>query len=405
MPVQMIGIDYEKANLDIRSVFALQGQKGEQALLTIKNQEPVNGVVLIATCNRTELYISTRNPVERLSDIVCSLCEADTERYSEYFVERQEEEAIDHLFLLACGMKSKVFGEDQIISQVKNALSQARELHTTDPLLEKMFQYAITAAKKVKSSVRLTAVEASVVREMGQTLLREFADLKEKKCLVIGNGEIGRLAAKQLVELGARVTVTVRNYKTRQVEIPTGCRMIDYRERYEVLRDFDIIVSATTSPHHTIKYEDCHTLLEDGRHRVLVDLAVPRDISSRFAQVQNIHLYNIDSLGGANTDVNNQQVKEALKIIEEYKKRLQIDGDIKGYIHTIQKIGQEGGELSYGRIEKELRSLVMEEHRELVRQLVVCGAEKTITSMLFDLRKKVSSEAWMECIDALGNKE
>lgn len=93
---------------------------------------------------------------------------------------------------------------------------------TTDPVLERLFQMAITAAKKVKSTVRLTAVENSVIYELKKVLDKDFECIEGLKCMVIGNGEIGRLAADFMVQQKADVTVTIRNYKTRQVKFQTA---------------------------------------------------------------------------------------------------------------------------------------------------------------------------------------
>ena len=168
--LQMIGIDYEKADLNIRSLFAFQPSASLEGMQVLKNKYGLDGIVIVSTCNRTEVYVSAKEEVKDLFALVCSLKKIDSEKYEKYVVERQNQDAIHHLFQLACGMKSKVFGEDQIITQVKTALLQAREAETTDAYLEKVFQGAITAAKKIKSQVHLTAVKASVIEEMKKVL-------------------------------------------------------------------------------------------------------------------------------------------------------------------------------------------------------------------------------------------
>ena len=227
MELQMIGIDYEHADIDIRSVFSFQHHATCDILEYIKENSDISGAVLISTCNRTELYISCRKYIDNLKEQLCFLGNVPYDKYSSYMIQRENDDVIYHLFRLACGMKSKIFGEDQIITQVKNALATAREAQTTDPVLERLFQTAITAAKKVKSTVRLTAVENSVIYELKKVLDKDFESIEGLKCMVIGNGEIGRLAADFMVQQKADVTVTIRNYKTRQVKVPNGCNIID----------------------------------------------------------------------------------------------------------------------------------------------------------------------------------
>ena len=401
MILQMVGIDYEKADLDTRELFSFHKHSLLGAMEYIQSEYELNGVILLSTCNRTELYVSTDETIEDLFELLCAAKKVSKEQYQNYAIERRGQEAIDHLFQLACGMKSKIFGEDQIISQVKTALLQAREAETTDTYLEKVFQTAIATAKKVKKEVHLTAVKTSVIEEMLKALNNHFQTLQGKKCMVIGNGEIGRLAAERMAAEQAEVTMTVRNYKTREVEIPEGCKTVDYKDRYEGMADYDIVISATSSPHHTIKYEDSHTLFEDGRQHVFVDLAVPRDISSRYGQVENIILYNIDTLGGVSkTEQDNEALALALAIIKEEEEELKSWDNFRVYVPSVQAIGHVNGLLTYKRMEKKLKKIIEPEHQKEAEQLIRNATEKTITSMLFDLRKNLPMEYWKVCMEA-----
>lgn len=402
MQVQMIGIDYEKADLDTRSLFSFHHHASFEGMLYLKETYKLGGVVILSTCNRTEVYISTEERRKDLLDMVCSLKDISPDKYRDMVVERDGQEAIDHLFQLACGMKSKVFGEDQIITQVKTALSDAREAQTADRNLEKVFQAAITAAKKVKSTVHLTAIKTSVVEQMKEALYREKESLLGVRCLVIGNGEIGRLAASCMVEEGAEVAITVRNYKTRQVEIPKGCKTLDYADRYAHLQEFEIIISATASPHHTIKYEDCAHLLQDGKHRYLVDLAVPRDISSRFRKENYVTTYDIDRLGSVPGMLKDDKaVALAMEIIREQEEKLSSQKEMQEYVELIQDIGDMGADVSYKRIKKQVNKVLLEEAKPVVEEQIRLGTKKTITSMLFDIRKHMEEEQWEACLSAI----
>lgn len=397
MFIQMLGIDYEKAGVDVRSVFSFQNHEVKDSLTYLKNTYNLSGVILISTCNRTELYISSVKKCN-IKEIFCSLKEVKCCDYEKYFVIRENEAAIRHIFMVACGMKSKVFGEDQIITQVKNSLSVARERETTDYQLEKLFQNAITAAKKIKTELRLTAVQASVITEMNNALIGELGSIKNKKCMVIGNGEIGRLAAEAMVKNGADVTVTVRDYKTGNASVPFGCKKVDYHKRYDVIANFDIIISATASPHYTVKYSECSDIFRDGVHRILIDLAVPRDISPQFEKEDNISLYNIDSFGGVSTSAkDNKAVELAMRIIQEYEDKLRQEQLIKENIEVIKNIGELGGELSYFRIKKELEKSDSDDMQRLIMQ----GASKTISAILFDIQKNLPPEYFKACLNAI----
>ena len=294
------------------------------------------------------------------------------------------------------------FREDQIITQVKTALLQAREAETTDAYLEKVFQGAITAAKKIKSQVHLTAVKTSVIEEMKRVLQEHKKSLEGCKCLVIGNGEIGRLAATAMIAEKAIVTVTVRNYKTRQVEIPKGCKVVDYKDRLQQVKECEIIISATTSPHHTIKYEECANLFRDGKQRILIDLAVPRDISSLFAEEKDVLLYNIDTLGGNSVaKQDDTAMAKALDIIKEYEDKLTKQQQIQEFLSDIQTIGEISGEVAYKRIKKPLNRALEEQQQDEIEKLMRQGTKKTISSLLFDIKKMLPDKYWEECLKAM----
>lgn len=405
MILQMVGIDYQKADLEIRELFSFHKHSAIQAMEQIKEEFDVNGVVLLATCNRTELYISVEKPVASVLEMLCFIKQVSYEKYKQYSIERTEKDAMDHLFRLACGMKSKIFGEDQILTQIKMALVSSRDAQTTDSFLERVFQTAIATGKKVKTKVHLTAVQTSVVEEMIKVCQEKYPSLANKKCMVIGNGEIGRLASKRMSQLGADVMVTVRNYKTKQVEIPAGCSSMDYQDRYQVIGDYDIIVSATTSPHHTVKYEETKALFAKDKPYLFFDLAVPRDISSAFSMVENIELYNIDLLGGATGSMlDNDALKNALSIIEEEEKELESWNTFRDFVPIVKKIAQVEGSLIYHRAEKGLKQYVKDGDAEEMENLLRAATEKTVTSMLFDLRKNLPMKYWQVCLDALAKE-
>ena len=195
--------------------------------------------------------------------------------------------------------------------------------------------------------------------------------------------------------------MTVRNYKTREVEIPDGCETIDYKDRYQDMADYDVVISATSSPHHTIKYEDSHTLFEDDNQHILVDLAVPRDISSKYEEVPNVILYNIDTLGGASrTEQDNEAMALALSIIREEEAELKLWDKFRKYVPMVQTIGHVGGLLTYKRMEKKVKKIVADEAQIELEEMVRKATEKTITSMLFDLRKNLPMEYWRPCMEA-----
>ena len=277
MGIQMIGIDHSVAEIDIRTIFSFTKKCTAEALEQLKQVKGVEGCVLLSTCNRMELWVSTNEDFsDDLYELLCRIREVDPGRYRQYFKRREERDAVHHLFRLAGGLESRILGEDQIVTQVKDALAFARENFATDHVLETLFRQAVTAAKKVKTGIALSPSDQSVVHIAIQTLKEQGYIFEGKKCMVIGNGVMGKLAANQIRRQGADVTVTVRQYRSGIVEIPEKCHRIDYGRRMELFGECDYVVSATVSPNYTLTRE----LVEEHLQKpvVLIDLAVPRDI-------------------------------------------------------------------------------------------------------------------------------
>ena len=219
----------------------------------LKKIPGIQGCVILSTCSRMELWASTKADWNgTLLEELCKIKEVDPTQYGEYFVERNEEEAVDHLFHLTSGLKSMILAEDQIITQVKDALTLAREAFVTDNVLEVLFRKAVTAGKKVKTNVIFSRANQTAMDQAIEMLKERKFPLSDARCMVIGNGEMGKLAAQSLKRTGADVTVTVRQYRSGVVTIPMGCSRINYGERLNFLPGCDLVVSATASPNYTL---------------------------------------------------------------------------------------------------------------------------------------------------------
>ena len=313
MAIQMIGIDHSVAEIDIRTIFSFTKKSTEEALICLKQVKGIEGCVLLSTCNRMELWLSTSEAYDsNIYELLCEIRKVDPEQYRQYFTYRQEKEAVHHLFRLAGGLESRILGEDQIITQVKDALRLAREHFAADHVLETLFRQAVTAAKKVKTGIALSASDQSVVHIAIRNLKENGHEFQGKTCMVIGNGVMGKLAAEQLRLQGAEVTVTVRQYRSGVVEIPAKCSRIDYGRRMELFGACDYVVSATVSPNYTLTRELVETAVR--KPVVLIDLAVPRDIDPQVQKIQGVTLFDIDCF---REEARSEEQKAAIHAAEE----------------------------------------------------------------------------------------
>ena len=292
----MTGIDFVHAPLEKREAVSLVRGQVQALLPCIAAQKGVQGCVLLATCNRTELYLHGAEGTQL--DALAVLAEAagfDAAEYRGCSITRTGEDAVHHLMKVAAGLESQIFGDDQIVSQVKGAVALAREAKTVDAVLDTMFRRAVTAGKRVRTETRLTGVPASAAEVGARRAAQFFGSLEGKHAVVIGNGEMGRLAASTLRAQGCAVTVTLRSYHHGETVVPAGCDTWPYDTRCEVLDGADLAVSATTSPHFTLTAEQVAAMRNPPR--LLLDLAMPRDIEQAVGEDGRVRLLNLDDLG------------------------------------------------------------------------------------------------------------
>jgi len=162
----MAGIDFTMAQINVRQCFAFTKSAMTLAMEKMKQEKEIKGCVILSTCNRMELWVSLSDgAMLDLRSYICCLKELDGEQYKKFLKVREGEEAIRHLFLLSAGMKSQIVGEDQILTQVKEAAAFAREQECMDHVLEVLFRMAVTAGKQVKTEVPMDKANFSAAHQ------------------------------------------------------------------------------------------------------------------------------------------------------------------------------------------------------------------------------------------------
>ncbi|MCU6763332.1 Glutamyl-tRNA reductase [uncultured Roseburia sp.] len=406
MGIQMIGIDHTTADVDTRALFSFTKKSSAEMMLNLKEQPGIMGCIIISTCNRMELWLSTEETFdEDLLELLCRQKQVEKEAYESAFIYRQGHEAAEHLFWLTCGLKSQILAEDQIISQVKDALSWARENFTTDGVLEVLFRKAVTAAKEVKTKVVFSRANETAMDQAILMLKKRGFLFDRSTCMVIGNGEMGKLAAQSLQQTGADVTVTVRQYRSGMVNIPLGCSRINYGERMEFLPECDLVVSATASPNFTLTRE----LLEQveirpkGKKLILIDLAVPRDIDPKAGGLEWVRLYDIDDFKlNDMSDKVRQSVNEARRILDKEMEEFYSWLQGRDMIPRIQEVKASAVEDLYLRIHKVLGRLPLEEEqKKALKNSIDTAAGKVIMKLIFGLRDSLDKEEFLDCLEGL----
>ncbi|MCD8365382.1 MAG: glutamyl-tRNA reductase [Clostridiales bacterium] len=402
MGITMTGIDHNAAEIDIRMHFSCTKKYTEEFLLYLKELPDIEGCVLLSTCNRMELWVSFSEKWEGdLYEIFCAHRGLNPDLYREYFTSRREQDAVRHLFRLTAGLESRILGDEQIISQVRDALTFSRQLYTTDHVLETLFRQAVTAAKKVRTQVPLSFSDQSVVHAAIRNLKRQGMTFSGRNCLVIGNGAMGKLAASLLQSEGSFVTVTVRQYHSGMVDIPAGCSRIDYGRRMEIFPQCDYIFSATVSPNCTLTREAVAQALT--KPVTLVDLAVPRDIEPTVSSLPGVRLFDVDSFREeAHSEAQKMAICEAQTILNA-----QMDDFFTWYhcmdvIPQIEELKQQMARDLSPRLRKELRKLPLDcDDRQYLTCEIEAAEKRAANKLLFGLRDNLDPQTFRKCLDCL----
>ncbi len=330
MGIQIISISHKNAPLHVRELFAYTKEQQITMMQKMTEYTEISECVVLATCNRTEMYVYADDGSEGLvfthmvDGLLAGAGADEEEDISNYLLFFQGDKAISHLFKVAAGLDSMVIGEDQILGQVKTAQQQAQAAGTTGVYLNTFFRMAVTGAKKVKTDTDLSKTSVSTATLAIKVAEDALGSLKGKKVMVIGaTGRIGGIVLMNLISLKEpEIYVTTR--KNKMISTKHGqnqFQTIEYEERYEYADAMDVIISATASPHYTLTYGKLKPALTTEKQRVFVDLAVPMDIEAKTANLPGVTGYNIDDftrIARENNQKKLQEAEAASGILDEY---------------------------------------------------------------------------------------
>lgn len=387
MKLCMAGIDASAPFEEREKLSLVRGQV--QAMLPRIAEQTGCAAVLLATCSRTELYLHAEGE-RALPYPAEALCRAAGVAASAFVTRREGADAVRHLMHVAAGMQSQIFGDDQIVSQVKDAVALAREAKTTDAVLDTLFRRAVTAGKRVRTETRLTGVPASAAEVGVRRAERFFGSLAGRRAVVIGNGEMGRLAARALVRAGSEVTVTLRTYRHGETLVPQGCGTVPYDRRLDAIEGADLVVSATTSPHFTLTAAQMQTLLCPPR--LLLDLAMPRDIESTAAGAQTA-LFNLDDLGDLG-DADDTSRETAECILDEETREFFAWLNYRAALPLIAEI--KSAAIERVRHMRDYDALAAEGDAETLAELAVSRAVELV---LGGMKEKVNVQSMKDCLE------
>jgi glutamyl-tRNA reductase len=297
-------VSHHHAPLEVRERLYLQdGHAGELA-------EALGEAVVLSTCNRTEIYLLGGDP----DDARRELEERSGLGLEGVLARWDDGEAVTHLFRVAAGLDSLVPGESQILGQVRDAYESARTRGATGALLNRLFEDALRAGKRVRTEAKLHELPESVAASAVELGVRELGGAKGKRALLFGAGKMSELAARNLRERGAEVVIASRTLESAQdLAERVGGTAAAFDAVAVELPEADLVISATRCPYPILHAE---AVRPREKPLVLVDVAVPRDLDPAIGELEGCTLFDIDALGEGLVG-REEDVREAEAIVAE----------------------------------------------------------------------------------------
>jgi glutamyl-tRNA reductase len=298
-----LGINHTTASVDLREKVAFTPERLTTALQEACVACQLDDLVILSTCNRTELYAITEQP-ERLLGWLAHSNGLTPDHLLQHVYQFENEAAVNHLMRVASGLDSMMLGEPQILGQVKNALQLAKHQGVVSPIFNRVFEHTFYAAKKVRSETAVGAHAISMGYAVVQLAQQVFSDLSDTTAMIVAAGEMNSLVARHLVEHGiGRLLICNRGQEraanlAEELSSRVAVEIIPFDQLAAHLSRADIVSSCTGSLHTVIELAQVKTALKTRRYRpmLLVDLAVPRDIDTKAGDLDGIYLYGVDNL-------------------------------------------------------------------------------------------------------------
>ena len=299
----LLGINHTTAPIEIRERLAIPAERLADAIRTLAHQPGVREGIILSTCNRVELLTLQEDSASSGADLLRFLEEyfaVAPATITPHLYEYREREAVRHLFRVASSLDSMVVGEPQILGQVKESYTVAREVGAVSGSLDTLIQRAFTVAKKVRSETQIGSSSVSIASVAVDLARKIFGTLQGKTVLLVGAGKMSELAARHLIQQGASNILVANRTQERAEKIALRFNggVIPFDTLYDQAARADIVITSTGAPQKLFGRSHGQHFLHSRRNRPMffIDIAVPRDVDPRMNEIEGCFVYDVDDL-------------------------------------------------------------------------------------------------------------
>ena len=318
--ILLLGLNHKTAPIEVRECLAFDAGETDTALDGLVSCPAVDEALLVSTCNRVEVLVTTADPLgatAQIKDFIAVFKHRAVADFEAAFYRHLNDDAVRHVFRVAASLDSMVVGEPQILGQIKTAYLAAIRRKSTGAILNRLLHRTFFVAKRIRTETGIGDRAVSISYAAVELSRKIFGALAGRKVLLIGAGEMAELAVEHLVRHQVGDILVANRTFARGVALAThfGGKAIRYEEIADSLTQADIIISSTGAPGFVVERDMVRSVLRQRRNRPLffIDIAVPRDIDPRINRMANVYVYDIDDLKGVVDENIEDRQREALK--------------------------------------------------------------------------------------------
>ncbi len=320
----LVGTNYKYSPVQTRERLSFSKKRLKDALYFLSETSVLRGAVILSTCNRVEIYASagdSKDGIREIEDFISRYHEIDKRKISPYLYICEDKEAMKHLISVGCGLDSLILGETQILGQVRFSFSEAESAGFVDRLLKKIFHSAFSIARRIHTQTKISEGKVSVGSIAIDFIKKRIGALSGKNILIIGVGKVTELVLKYLEKENPNVVfVSNRTFeKAKELACRIGAEAVRFDDLRQFLKEADVVITATASPHFVIKRETLETVMCGNHSLLIIDLALPRDVDPGVKEIESVDLFCLEDLETVikkNTEGRIQEAKKAGEIID-----------------------------------------------------------------------------------------
>ena len=396
-----VGLSYKKADAEIRGKFSLDTQ-AKKCLLEQAKSEGIESLIVTSTCNRTEIYGFAEHPFQ-LIKLICENSNGSVEAFQKVGFVYKNQEAINHLFRVGTGLDSQILGDFEIISQLKNAFVQSKELNLANAFLERLVNAVIQASKKIKTDTQISSGATSVSFASVQYIFKNVEDISNKNILLFGTGKIGRNTCENLVKHSKHEHITLINRtKDKAEKIANKLNVIvkDYADLQLEIQKADVLVVATGALNPTVD----KAILNLKKPLLILDLSIPKNVNENVNELDGVTLVHMDQLAQMTDETlenRKKHIPAAEAIIEEIKDEFMAWTKQRKFAPTIHALKAKLNTIKEGELNFQRKKLANfdEEQAELITARIIQKITNHFANHLKDDETMVDeSIEWIEKI-------